>query len=344
MIWLAWRQFRTQALVAGCALAIFTILLLVSGFSLAHLYSTSGLPGCSSHGSCDQSLRGFQAHLRGSFYAVVFYTGIALIYGGSALIGTFWGAPLVAREIETGTFRVAWNQSVSRSRWLIVKVVMVGLTAMILAGLLGLMLTWWAQPVYKAAGVAGSGTGLSFDRFSPLMFGTYGIAPIGYAALAFALGLAIGMLIKRTIPAMATTLAGFAFIEIAWPNWIRPHLIPAARSTSPLLASQIQGLTIGTNQQMTVYAGVNKPGGWVLSSQTVSAAGQPFAGHATPSCLNGTPQCNASIAALHLKELVVYQPAGRFWSFQLYETGLFIAIAIGLAIFCSWWIRRRQLT
>jgi hypothetical protein len=30
----------------------------------------------------------------------------------------FWGAPLVAGELESGTFRLAWTQDVSRVRWL----------------------------------------------------------------------------------------------------------------------------------------------------------------------------------------------------------------------------------
>jgi len=38
-----------------------------------------------------------------------------------ALLGIFWGAPLIARELETGTCRLAWNQSVTRTRWLTVK-------------------------------------------------------------------------------------------------------------------------------------------------------------------------------------------------------------------------------
>ena len=38
-----------------------------------------------------------------------------------ALIGAFWGAPLITREFEAGTFRLAWNQSVTRARWLAIK-------------------------------------------------------------------------------------------------------------------------------------------------------------------------------------------------------------------------------
>ena len=59
----------------------------------------------------------------------------------------FWGAPLVARELETGTFRLAWTQSVTRTRWLAVKLALVGLASMAVAGLLSLILTWWSSPI-----------------------------------------------------------------------------------------------------------------------------------------------------------------------------------------------------
>ncbi len=344
MIWMSWRQFRAHAIVAGCVLVTFTVLLMITGFGLAHLYNSSGLPGCAAHGSCDQAIHNFMSQLRASVYAVVFYLGAALIYGGPALIGMFWGAPMVAREIETGTFRLAWNQSVSRSQWLLVKVIMVGLAAMIVTGVLSLTLTWWAEPVYKATHFAPADSSLSFNRFSPLLFGTYGIAPAGYAVFAFALGLAVGLLIKRTLPAMGVTLAGFVFVQVGWPSWIRPHLIPPVRTAIPLDESAIQGLTI-SNNQMTVFAAVSKPDAWVLSDQTVNSAGLPFAGQATHACLDGTTQaCNASLVALHLRQLVVYQPGSRFWAFQGYETGVYLVAAVALAWFCSWWISRRRLT
>jgi hypothetical protein len=344
MIWLSWRQFRTQAIVAGCVLAVYAIILLVTGFGLAHLYNSSGLPGCQSHGNCSQAIQAFSRQMRASVYAFVFYIGAVLIYVGPALIGAFWGAPLVAREIETGTFRVAWNQSVSRNRWLIVKVAMVGLAAMLAAGLLSLMLHWWTEPVYKATNFALPDSSLGFSRLSPLLFGTNGIAPIGYAAFGFALGVAAGVLIKRTLPAMAVTLAGLGFVLLAWPNWVRPHLIAPVRQLVALKASAIEGLSITITHQMTIFPGISKPGAWVLSDQAVNSAGHPFTGPVTSACVNGSEQaCNASIAALHLNQLVTFQPASRFWPLQGYETGAYMVAAVALALFCSWWISRRRL-
>lgn len=343
MIWLSWRQFRTQAIVAGSVLAVLAILLLSTGFGLAHLYHVSGLAGCQAKHSCRNALILFTSGLRGSVYEFVFYIAIGLIYLGPALIGAFWGAPLVAREVETGTLRLAWSQSVSRSRWLIVKIAMLGLAAMAMTGLLSLMLYWWSQPAYQAATVARPDTGLSISRLTPLLFGTNGVAPLGYAAFAFAVGLAAGVLIKRTLPAMAVTLAVVALVLIAWPNWVRPHLIAPVHSAVALRASSITGIGISGNV-MTIITGVSRPGAWVLSDQAVTSAGQPFAGRATKVCLNGSPQaCNASIAGLHLKQAVSFEPASRFWALQGYETAAYLLLAVLLAAACTWWINRRRL-
>jgi hypothetical protein len=343
MIWLSWRQFRTQAIVAGCVLAALAIMLLSTGFSLAHLYNTSGLPGCQARHSCSSALVIFTSALRASVYEFVFYIAVGLIYLTPALIGAFWGAPLVAREIEAGTLRLAWNQSVSRRRWLVVKIAMLGLAAIVMAGLLSLMLYWWSQPAYQAAKVASTDSGLSLSRLTPLLFGTNGVAPLGYAAFAFAVGLTASVLIKRTLPAMAITLAVVALVLIAWPNWVRPHLITPVHSTAALQPSAVRGLGISGNE-MTIITGMSKPGAWVLSDQAVNSAGRPFTGPPPPACLTSSfKDCTNSISALHLKEAISFEPPSRFWALQGYETGAYLLLAVVLAAACTWWLNRRRL-
>jgi hypothetical protein len=344
MIWLAWRQFRAQAIIGGCVLVAFAVAIVVSGLKLEHLYNTSGLPGCSSHGDCAQLLSTFTSQLKGSVYQAVLYGALALIYAAPAVMAAFWAAPMITREFEASTFRLAWTQSVSRNRWLAVKVAMIGLASMIEAGLLSLLLTWWISPVYKAAQYAPSHSGLSVNRLVPLMFGAGGIAPIGYAAFAFALGLTAGVLLRRTVPAMAVTLAGFAFVQVAWPNWIRPHLISPVRSDTPLNPSLITGIETTNNNRMIFFLGSHKPDAWVITDQALNSAGHPYAGRGTQACVTGSPQaCNASLVPLHLRQLIVYQPASRYWALQSYETAIFIAAAVLLALFCAMRISRRRL-
>ena len=172
------------------------------------------------------------------------------------------------------------------------------------------------QPVYNAAKFAAPDSGLGFSRLSPLLFGTNGIAPLGYAAFAFALGLAAGVLIKRTVPAMAVTLAVFAFVLLAWPSWVRPHLITPVREPVALRGPAIQGLGISGNQTDDDVRPGEQAGAWVLSDQAVNSAGQPFAGQATTPASRSQQACNKSIVALHLRQSVIYQPASRFWAFR----------------------------
>ena len=185
MIWLTWRQFRAQTIVTAAFLAVLAVVLLVTGLSLVHVYDSSGLAAC--HGSrCAAFANNFINEVKGGISEKVFYAGIYIVYAAPAIIGVFWGAPLIAREIEAGTFRLAWNQSVSRSRWVAVKLGLIGLAAMVTAELLVLMMNWWASPVYSAVSAARSDS-LSIARIAPTLFGAQGIVPIGYAAFAFTL-------------------------------------------------------------------------------------------------------------------------------------------------------------
>jgi hypothetical protein len=229
MTWLTWRHFRVQAFSAAAALAAFAILLAATGPHLASLYAASGLSGCHG-GSCQNLAGGFTFEVTAGGYQPLYLISLALIALAPAVIGIFWGAPLIARELETGTSALAWNQSVTRTRWLAVKLTVIGLTAMAVTGGLSLMQAWWAAPLGRAAGQGAPASPLTQGRFTQLIFATHGITPLGYAVFAFALGVTAGALIRRTIPAMAVTLAVFAALQVAMPLWIRPHFAPADRT------------------------------------------------------------------------------------------------------------------
>src|SRR5580704_16752850 len=194
--------------------------------------SRDGLDSC--HGSsCTNLADYFAGSLIRSPYNVLWLLSTGVILLAPAVIGLFWGAPLIARELETGTAALAWNQSVTRTRWLAVKLAIGGLTAMAVTEALSLIQTWWAVPISQAV-ADGSGAGVAQSRFSQLNFATHGITPLGYAAFAFALGVAAGALIRRTVPAMAVTLAIFAALQVAMPLWVRPNLAPPDHTVIPV--------------------------------------------------------------------------------------------------------------
>src|SRR3984957_1528887 len=148
MIWLAWRQFRVQAIIAAAALGAPAarrapaILLGVTGPRLASRYAGSGIAGCHG-GSCANAASDFLTQLAATrTYPFLYSLGLVLILAVPALLGIFWGAPLIAREFETGTYRLAWNQSVTRTWWLTVKLALTGLAAMAVTEALSLMHAW----------------------------------------------------------------------------------------------------------------------------------------------------------------------------------------------------------
>jgi hypothetical protein len=347
MIWLSWRQFRTQAIVAASALAAIAITLIVTGVTLRGHYKDLGLPACHVHHDCEKLANAFLDQLRGGTigdYILVFFLGVVVLYLVPALIGLFWGAPLLAREFETGTVRLAWNQSVSRNRWLWAKVGLVGLAAMTTTGLLSLLITWWASPIDRANSYAGPKGVTSLNRLDPALFGARDLTPIGYAAFALALGVVLGVLIRRTVPAMAATLAAFVGVQVVWAAWIRPHLISPTVIRTPLTGALDEIAVQQPGFRMTVLGDWYRAGAWVLSNHSVTPSGHVFTGPATSACVGNSIQaCRAWILSKHLTQLVTYQPASRFWTFQWLETGIFVALAVALAAFCAWRLNRRRL-
>jgi hypothetical protein len=354
MIWLTWRQFRAQAVTGAAALAVFAVLLAATGPHLASLYAVSGITGCHS-GSCGDVAGTFLTRLAATspYYPVVYVLGIVLILAAPAIIGIFWGAPLVAREFETGTCRLAWNQSITRTRWLTVKLALTGLAAMAVTEALSLMQAWWAEPITRATSLGGSASVFSGGRFSPLLFASHGITPLGYAAFGFALGVTVGVLVRRAVPAMAVTLAIFAAVQVAMPLWGRPHLIQPDRTIATIESVQGSLSSLGSST-ITITASVvpGQPGAWIISSGAVNAAGQPVstvpAACVTRRPANGTAGgpppgrgLGHCLGSQGIREAVTYQPASRYWAFQWIETGIFLAIALALAGFCFWRLGRR---
>jgi hypothetical protein len=348
MIRLTWFQFRAQAVTAAVALAAFAVLLAATGPHLASLYGASGITGCPA-ASCEHLATNFLQQLyAGGTYWVLYLLGVVVILLTPAIIGLFWGAPLIARELETGTSALVWNQSITRTRWLAVKLTLTGMAAMAVTEGLSLMQAWWAAPIGRAVGHGGGGNNLAMGRFSSLVFATHGITPLGYAAFAFTLGVTAGAVIRRTVPAMAITLAIFAVVQIAMPLWIRPHLFPARHTVISVMSldnvSLHQGGVDGRSFTLGALNIPGQPGAWLLSSGAINAAGQATsmtpAACTTPSVLGG-PSLFPCLARNGIREAITYQPAGRYWPFQWTETGIYLVLALALAGYCFRRLNRR---
>lgn len=352
MIWVAWRQLRTQALVTFGLLAAFAVLVLVSGLDLRDVYRSFGDTHCSADRVCSAPL------LTGIDKPLTGLLGPALL-AIPALLGMFWGAPLVAREFETGTYRLAWTQGVTRRRWLSVRVALVGVAALIVAGLASWLVSWWFAPIDQ----------VNMNRLDPGVFTARGIVAIGYAGFAFALGVATGALVRRTLPAMAATLLGFIATRLAFTFWARPHLLTPTHVLLPVTQGQVVGFLArpGPSGPLDVHLVTGLPtiaNAWPISATLVDrarhvlsptqlhdllvrhcptiAAGLPQNGSAgaTQSPAGAFSTCLHALSP-HMQLLVSYLPASHYWQLQAAETAIFLAVALLLVSATIWLIARR---
>jgi hypothetical protein len=359
MIRFAWLQARSQTLVAAALLAIIAIALAVTGPHLVHLYDTT-VAGCSANGDCQLADTAF---LRNDHLLQNILNGLLVVV--PAIIGLFWGSPLVARELQEGTYRLAWTQGVTRTRWLAIRLAVVGLASMAVAGLLSLMLTWWSSPLDRVSGTPFS----SFDYRD--------LVPVGYAAFAFVLGVTAGVLLRSTLPAMFLAMFTFVAARLAFTEWVRPALLTPRHENLPVDGATTSGfgwsgfMPFGSHPSNLQPATPNIPGAWLMSVQIENKAGQaltpqltssmcpgigggrngghgglnPFTGGSSHQQAPANAQQNLDTCADKIgktfHEVVSYQPANRYWPLQWYELTLYLAAAVALAAFCLWRIRRR---
>ena len=326
MSWILWREYRAAALITAVLVAAFAALIAITGVQVASQWH-SALAACSASHSC--------GNLSGTLFLGSHAVGFLVIMtlGVPAVLGILVGAPLLAHEFETGTAQYGWTQSITRRRWLFVKTGWPLLAAAAIGGIVSALVTWWSGPDNALQG----------NAFNPGRFDIMGVVPVGYAVFGVALGIAAGALLRRTLPAIAVTLAGFIAVRAVIFMLLRSHFMTAVTSYFP----------VGGGPAL---AGT----GWQLSAGYVGAGGQPIpipqsvsgqvlgGGAAGGLPVSSLPaQCQAaagngpftratyhavvSCAQAHgIRGYLTYQPASRYWAFQGIETGIFLVLAAAL--------------
>jgi hypothetical protein len=315
MTWLVWRQHRVQFYLGAALLAAFAILIVVTGVQVANQYHTA-LAACAAGHGCQ--------HPGGLFlgsHAVGFL--IISTLGAPALVGLLVGAPLIASEAEAGTTQFAWMQSVTRKRWLTVKIGWMLLAAAVWGGVISALVTWWEGP----------NNALQLDAFDPGRFDIMGVVPVAYSLFAMALGIAAGALLRRVLPAIAVTLAGFIAVRTLIALLLRPHYMSAVT----VFYKVTSGFT-PTGSYWQLAQGVVGPNGLPIDLNTNgngnSVYGVP-ANYLPASCTQVsrgafTPPPSCVQAVSHFRGFLTYQPADRYWTFQGIETGIFVILAAAL--------------
>jgi hypothetical protein len=330
MTWLVWRQHRNQAYFAAAALAAFAIVLLVTGTQMASQYQ-SALASCGASHTCSNLANTLTL---GSPVVSLLVTLTVVV---PCLLGVFWGGPLLAREIETGTTQFAWMQSITRSHWLTVKVGWALLAAAAWGGAVSALVTWWSSPA----------NALQHQNFQPSQFDIQGIVPIGYAVFAVALGIAAGALLRRALPAMAITIGVFTLLRLVIGQDFRFRYMSAITRTFTFLHHP--PLPTGA---WLVSGGIAGPGGQLPGSQAgtgphLSIDNVPISVSSLPSAcrtlvFQGPQKLFSCLSARGYHGFITYQPASRYWAFQGIETGVFVLLAAALIAVTAIVVLRRD--
>jgi len=325
MAWVIWRQHRLALIGVLATLSALSLGLWLLGLHLHNVYAAAA--------ACRPESSSFCAGLANRFSGTdrLLADGY-LLQVVPALVGAFMGAPLLAREFESRTFRYAWTQGLGRSRWTVAKLVGLAAVVVLASAAFGAVLSWYYHP-YFAAG----NENLAFYEKSPLSGGLFdlrGIALPAWTLAAFAVGGLAGTLIRRIVPAILATLAVYAGLAFAAGLFLRERYMTPALTSHLQLLEGPQTKPFGTD--------------WIIS-QTYARGGHTVAATTVERFLRGAPEGNLGKGFDPTQYLIQhgytiwtrYQPAGRFWTFQWIEGGWLLALSALLLCGTVWLVRRR---
>ncbi len=324
MAWVIWRQHRIALGGVAAFLGALAIYVWDVGLQLHHAYTaattcTSNSPACADLITHFNNMN----HVLQGGYVLQIVPG---------LIGAFVGAPLLARELETGTFRYAWTQGFERWRWALAKLVALAVTVTAAAGALSVLLSWYYQPYFATRNGALELSGLS--PFGGGVFDLRGVAFAAWTLAAFAIGGLAGMLIRRVVPAIVATLVAYTGLALVAANVLRQHYL------TPLL-------TRGLNEPASAWImrqWWDKAGDFAFRTWRDAPISLQQGCASSPTGPLGKPSgvTLAQCFAQHgYTQLTSYQPVSRFWTFQWIEAGWLLALSALLIAVTVWLIRRR---
>jgi hypothetical protein len=306
--WVAWRLQRTETLIALAILALLAALLVPTGISMANAYHHDGLGSCllaSKSSVCGQKLMDFQQR----FHTIISLADWFTLVPG--LIGVLFATPFIL-DLEHGTYRLSWTQSITRGRWLLGKLGLPVVACLIASGALVLLVTWWRSPAVHINGRLDTGA-----------YDSEGSVVVGYTLFALALALAIGAVWRRAAASLAVAFVGYFVMRLFVDLEVRNHLVTALKATWKGIQNQPRFLNNALILNMTaaIHRATHHLGGGPIGGKTQLAIPGPGA---------------------RAKFHATYIPARDFWPMQLHETGLYLGIAVILIAFAAWWTQRQR--
>jgi hypothetical protein len=330
--WVTWRQHRVALAGVAVFLGALAVCLWLVGLDVHHVYAAATTCHPASSIACSDlaySFNGMDNLLSNGF----------VMDAVPALIGAFVGAPVLARELETGTFRYAWTQGFGRWRWTVAKLVSLAVIVSAAAGAFSVLLSWYYQP-YVAAG----NQALSLNEWSPLSGGLFILRGVAFAAWTlgvFSVGALAGMLTRRVVPAIVATLVVYIGLAFAAGLSLRQHYL------TPLVARNL----LSPPASMWIINQWWATGGKFAFAGDRSAGGMPpmnFLQQVCPHISSGPGSGKLSPGAIvqcfsqhGYTMLTSYQPANRFWPLQWIEGGWLVGMSVLLIAATVWLVRRR---
>lgn len=311
-----WADVRLHRGTLWTGLGIVVLAALVTGYLrwAAHAYPEP-TGACASHGTCDTFLGFYSARTLLYEFMKNYSHGMLLI---PVLIGALVAGPVIAREMESGTHRLAWTQSVSPARWLASKLTVFAVTSV--AGGLTLMAVFWL-------GRSGAGSVWNLNWADRGVYESIGPVLIAYCLFAVVAGALVGLLVRRTLVALAagglvTGLVLFGFGSVRW------GLFPTTTYSGP---------AEGTSTDYTMYD--HPVDSLIMDMGVHNAAGERFvAGQCSPGQRDHFPcPSDTKITGWYAD----VHPYSHFWYVQLIETAVVLALAAAAAYAAFRVLKRR---
>jgi hypothetical protein len=254
---------------------------------------------------------------------------LQLVHYMPMLIGVFIGVPLLSREHEQRTLLLAWSQDVSPARWLWAKLSLLGLFVVVVT-----------------AAVAGASDRLehalaNVSKGSMFQYGTFlntGMLPLAISICWFAIGVALGAAMKRTLPAVFGVAVGFIGLMLL-VRWRFPTLVKPLSAYLQLGAAD-DGLLgkndLIVNGRFINYSG-DQPSGLYDASRH-QLTGAELERLCPPD--SGASTAFSCYANNHLQQYLEYQPGSRIPDFHLIIGAGYLCLA-AVALAAVWLIVRR---
>jgi hypothetical protein len=321
--WVTLRQRRGAMIGVSALLGAIAVYLLIMGIIQNNAYAAVTACHPAAADKCQQLAQNFSATYWGGHNSVLQSGGAqtvsSLLFAVPVLLGVFVGAPLVSRELDTGTFRFAWTQGAGRTRWALSTLVLPALLLTAVTGAFTALFSWYFRPFLAGGQVS---------EFLPLAFALLGVAFAAWTLFAYALAAFTGTLFRRTIPAMAVTLIVYIVLAIAAATAIRPHY------ATPVAT---KGWSLGAGSGWVISSWVQAPDGQHLSQAAVNRL-------PVPASVQNSQRPDAFTTWLTSHGYTMWQavqPDSRFWQFQLIEGGWLLVVSALLIGGAVWLIRRR---